>query len=153
MHAYIYIHACMLGRFSCVQLLVTLWSVACEAPVSMGFSRQVYWSGSPCPPPGDLLNSAQIHISYISCSDRQFFTTSTTCEAHINMYIFMYFICTETIHFWRFILELVTVIVSRERIHTDGRQEQEEYLTSHYTHLYISCILYCVLPIQKIKVN
>ena len=75
MHAciyiYIFISACMLGHFSCVQLLVTLWAVAREAPVSMGFSRQVYWSGSPCPPPGDLPNSAQIHISYVSCTDRQ----------------------------------------------------------------------------------
>ena len=37
-------------------LLVTLWTVACRAPLSMGFSRQEYWSGLPCPPPGDLPN-------------------------------------------------------------------------------------------------
>ena len=30
------------------------WSVACQAPLSMGFSRQKYWSGLPCPSPGDL---------------------------------------------------------------------------------------------------
>ena len=30
--------------------------VACQAPLSMGFSRQEYWSGLPCPPPGDLPN-------------------------------------------------------------------------------------------------
>ena len=34
--------------------LATPWSVACQAPLSMGFSRQEYWSGLPCPPPGDL---------------------------------------------------------------------------------------------------
>ena len=39
---------------SCVQLIVTLWAVARQAPLSMGFSRQEYWSGLPCPPPGDL---------------------------------------------------------------------------------------------------
>ena len=33
--------------------LVTTWTVACQAPLSMGFSRQEYWSGLPCPPPGD----------------------------------------------------------------------------------------------------
>ena len=33
---------------------MTLWTVACQAPLSMGFSRQEYWSGLPCPPPGDL---------------------------------------------------------------------------------------------------
>ena len=37
-----------------VQLLVTTWTVACQAPLSMAFSRQEYWSGLPCPPPGDL---------------------------------------------------------------------------------------------------
>ena len=32
----------------------TLRTVACQAPLSLGFSRQEYWSGLPCPPPGDL---------------------------------------------------------------------------------------------------
>ena len=44
----------MLSRFYCVQLCATLWTVACQAPLSMGFSRQEYWSGLPCAPPGDL---------------------------------------------------------------------------------------------------
>ena len=34
--------------------LVTPWTVACQAPLSMGFSRQAYWSGLPFPSPGDL---------------------------------------------------------------------------------------------------
>ena len=46
--------ACMLSRFSRVQLFVTPWTVACQAPLSMGFSGQEYWSGLPCPPPGDI---------------------------------------------------------------------------------------------------
>ena len=37
-----------------VQLFVTLWTTACQAPVSLEFSRQEYWSGLPFPPPGDL---------------------------------------------------------------------------------------------------
>ena len=37
-----------------VQLFATLWTVARQAPLSMGFSRQEYWSGLPCLPPGDL---------------------------------------------------------------------------------------------------
>ena len=36
---------CMLSRFSQVQLFVTLWTVACQAPLPMGFFRQEYWSG------------------------------------------------------------------------------------------------------------
>ena len=47
-------HACMLSRFSRVWHFAILWTVACQAPLSMGFSRQEYWSGLPCPPPGDL---------------------------------------------------------------------------------------------------
>ena len=39
-----------------VQLFATLWTVACQAPLSMVFFRQEYWSGSPFPPPGDLPN-------------------------------------------------------------------------------------------------
>ena len=45
---------CMLSHFSCVRLFGTLWTVAHHAPLSMGFSRQEYWSEMPCPPPGDL---------------------------------------------------------------------------------------------------
>ena len=37
-----------------VQLFVTLWTVTYKAPLSMGFSRQEYWSGLPFPSPGDL---------------------------------------------------------------------------------------------------
>ena len=44
----------MLSRFSPAQLFVTLWTVAHQAPLSMGFSRQEYWSGLLCPPPGTL---------------------------------------------------------------------------------------------------
>ena len=39
-----------------VQLFSTLWTIAPQAPLSMGFSRQEYWSGLPCPPPGELPN-------------------------------------------------------------------------------------------------
>ena len=37
-----------------VRLFVTLWTVACQAPLPVGFSKQEYWSGLPFPPPGDL---------------------------------------------------------------------------------------------------
>ena len=44
----------LLSHFSHVQLFATPWTVAHQAPPSMGFSRQEYQNGSPCPPPGDL---------------------------------------------------------------------------------------------------
>ena len=56
-----YIHDCIIGEFGglltklCLTL-VTPWAVACQDPLSMGFSRQEYWSGLPFPSPGDLPN-------------------------------------------------------------------------------------------------
>ena len=43
---------CMLSCFSRVQLFSTLWTVACQVPLSLRFSRQESWSGLPCPSPG-----------------------------------------------------------------------------------------------------
>ena len=67
---------CMLSH---VQLFVTLWTVACQAPLSMGFSRQESWSGSPCPPPGHLPDPGIEPTSLISpVLAGGFFTTSAT---------------------------------------------------------------------------
>ena len=49
-----YLCMCMLSCFSCVWLFVTLWTVAYQAPLSMGLSRREYWSGLPRPLPGNL---------------------------------------------------------------------------------------------------
>ena len=46
----------LLSHFSHVQLCVTLWTTVLKDPLSMGFSRQEYVSGLPCPSPGDLPN-------------------------------------------------------------------------------------------------
>ena len=45
---------CMLSHFGRVQLFETPWTVTCQDPLSMGFSRQEYWSGLSCPPPEAL---------------------------------------------------------------------------------------------------
>ena len=47
-------HASTLSLFSCIQLCVTLWTLAHQAPLSMGFSRKEYRNGLLCPPPRDL---------------------------------------------------------------------------------------------------
>ena len=49
-------NACVLSCFSHVWLFATLWAAARQAPLSMGFSGQEYWSGLPCSSPGDLLD-------------------------------------------------------------------------------------------------
>ena len=45
---------CVCLSFSCAQFFETPWTVACQAPLSIEFSRQEYWSGLPFPTPGDL---------------------------------------------------------------------------------------------------
>ena len=57
---------CILSHFGHVQLFVTPWTVAHQAPLSMGFSRQEYWSGLPRPPPGDLPDRALESASPVS---------------------------------------------------------------------------------------
>ena len=52
--------------FSCVQLFAILWTAAHQAPLSMGFSRQEYWSGLPCPPSGDLPDPGIESMSLVS---------------------------------------------------------------------------------------
>ena len=47
----------VLSHFSHVRFFETLWTVGCQAHLSMGFSRQEHWSGSPCSLPGDLTDS------------------------------------------------------------------------------------------------
>ena len=56
----------MLCHFSHVWLSVILWTVAHQAPLSIGFTRQEYWSGLPCPPSGDLPNLGIESVSLIS---------------------------------------------------------------------------------------
>ena len=63
-----------------VQLIATLWAVARQVPLSVGFSRQEYWSGLPFLFPGDLPHPG-IKPTLPTLADG-FFTSSTTWEAH-----------------------------------------------------------------------
>ena len=73
----VFVHA----KVSCVWFFVTLWTLALQAPLSMGFSRQEHWSRLPFPPPGDLLNPGIEPLSPGLAG--RFFTTSTTWEAQV----------------------------------------------------------------------
>ena len=74
--------ACMLSRFSCVHLFVTSWTTAHQALLSMGFSRQEYWSRLPFLPPGNLPNPGIKPVSLNSPAlASSFFTTSVIWEA------------------------------------------------------------------------
>ena len=74
---------CIFSCFSCVQLCATPRTIAHQAPLSTGFSRQEYWSGLPFPPPGDLLDSGIELAPLLSPAlAGGFFTTSAAWEAH-----------------------------------------------------------------------
>ena len=73
---------CGLSHLRHVQLFVTLWTIACQAPLSKGFFRQEYWSEWPCPPPRDLPNPGTEPTSHTSPAlAGRFFTTSAAWEA------------------------------------------------------------------------
>ena len=76
----LYSKVCMCAKsFSHVQLFGTLWTIACQASLSMGFSRQEYWSGLPFPFAGDLPDPG---IELVSPASPElavwFFTTSAS---------------------------------------------------------------------------
>ena len=79
-----YISLCVCAQsLSHVRLFTTPWTVTRQSPLSMGFSRQEYWNGLLCPPPGDLPNPG---IEPVFCIDRQVLyhcLLSTTWEAQI----------------------------------------------------------------------
>ena len=70
----------VLGRFSRVWLFTTLWTVACQAPLSVRFSRQEYWSRLPFPSPGDLPHLGTELTSLKSALTGGLFTTSAPWE-------------------------------------------------------------------------
>ena len=70
------------SHFSCVRFCASPWTIARQASLSMGFSKQEHWSGWPCPPPRDLPDPGMESVSFKSpASAGRFFTTSTTWEA------------------------------------------------------------------------
>ena len=83
-----FMQVCVLGLFA------TPWTIACQVPLSMGFSRQEYWSGLPCPPPEELPDPGIKPVSYVSCIARGVFTNSATWEAlrytYTHTHIYMY---------------------------------------------------------------
>ena len=61
-----------------VQLFATPWTIACQAPLSVGFPRQEYWSGLPFPSPGDLPDPGVEYVSPTLAGG--FYTTESPAE-------------------------------------------------------------------------
>ena len=85
-----------LSCFTYVHFFATLWTVGPHSPLSMGFSRQDYQSGLPCPPPRHLPDPRIEPVFVMSPAlAGNFFTTSTTWEAHL--YLLLIIIITNTV--------------------------------------------------------
>ena len=81
---------------------MTPWTAARQAPLSMGFSRQEYWSGLPCPPPGDLPDSGTELTSLLSLAlAGGFFTTSAPWEAAARLDLNFGSEAAEPVDWWR----------------------------------------------------
>ena len=78
----------MLSSFSCVRLFAALWTITHQAPLSMRFFKQEYWSGLPCPSSRDLpdpgIELTCLVSPALACV---FFATSTMWEALILLYM------------------------------------------------------------------
>ena len=86
-------HVYVIGRFSRVQLFATLWTVARKGPLSMGFSRQEYWSGLPCCPPGDLPDLGMEPVSPASPAlEGRFFTAEPPVKPSRSMIHFIFYV-------------------------------------------------------------
>ena len=98
---------------SCVQLFVTTSTVAHKVPLSKGLSRQEYWSGLPCPPPGDLPNPGIKPRSPALQADS---LPSETPGKAIN--------CVEYTKFFLGAEEIVLKHRSKEGSHVSSRQQK-----------------------------
>ena len=79
-------YLCVLSRFCLVQFFVTLWTSALQVPLSMGFSRQQYWSGLPFPSPEDF-SDPETELSFLICLlhwQMGFLITSATWDGEGN---------------------------------------------------------------------
>ena len=83
----------MLSCFSCVQLFATPWTVAHQAPLSLGSSKQDYWTGLPLPSLGDLHDPGIEPMSPASPAlAGRFFTTSATWEVVLKSTMYKLYI-------------------------------------------------------------
>ena len=83
-------HVHVLSHFIPIQHFATLWTLAHQAPLSMEFSRQAYWSGLPFPPPGDLPNLGTTPMSLESSALAGGFFTTEPPGKHSALYTSFY---------------------------------------------------------------
>ena len=140
---FIYIYICLLGLCVCAWSCLTLCHpMDCSplGPLSMGFSRQKYWSGMPFPTPGDLPNPGVEPRSPVppALAGRSF-TTSAAWEAHVP-------VCTHTIEYYSSIKKNVIMPVAATWMDLGGIMLSEISRTKTDT-------VWCHLSVESKKYN
>ena len=125
---------------SCVQLLATPWTAAYQAPPSMGFSRQEYWSGVPLPSPNQTKTNIQAKLSF--CIRKK--------EALAEIFLF------HTIHFhipdlFPYYFQISHLLISNRKKHNDFRSYK---FMVHMHFIFIHCsVVYSLSCIYKFNQN
>ena len=105
---------------SCVQLFAALWTVALQAPLSMEFSRQEYWSRLPFPSPGNFLTQGLNSISCSSCTVGRFFTAEPLRKPNVDCIIYSIFY----LHLLLYLYPLETLVKSTSKRIFHGSSEK-----------------------------
>ena len=122
-----------------VWLCVTPWTVAHQAPLSMGCSRQESWSGLLCPPPGDLPDPGIKHISpWYRALSHEFFTTCSTWKAQDHQGV------PEFLFYWEY-KGIFFFLRNNQNILGDlANYCMTEFLSSYFRDSISVCINNCV---------
>ena len=131
------------SHFSRVWLFATLWTMICQAPLSMDFSRQEHWNGLPCPSARDVPDSGMepwVQSLASPALANRFFTTSTTWEAEKRE-------CRENIN--------TKQLGYRELVPKDGgrRDVQSWRQTFCHAHHNKKLCLYSIRYVEPLKVS
>ena len=157
----IWMHASMQSHFTHAQLFVNPWARARQAPLSMGFSRQQYWSGLPFPSPEVLPNPGikPRDRTQVSCIAGRFFTVWATREAyatilqHVCVCVHMYMcvhICTHVcVHVYTHVCVWIYT-----HVYVCAHTYTHVYVCMHtHTHVcvYYIYVIYIILP--RVRTN
>ena len=136
--------AWVISRFSRVRLFATLWTVARQVPLSMGFSRQEYWSGLPCPSPGDLpIQGSNPHLLRLLNCRRLLYLVGSSHQLQLQILNSSVKNSSEQLCCWLLPSDMRTTVAERSRI-TPPTQQQ---WTSFEHFLYASSSLNFTWPL------
>ena len=144
----------MLGHSRRVPLFATQWTVAHQAPLSMGFSRQENWSSLPFPVPWYLPNPGMEPTSPALAGE--FFTTGASCEAHtLKVYNLIIWLCdihhnqaNEHIHHLTELLPF-SFVVRTHKVNHFSKFQVHDTIVIRVTRLYIRFLKLFILHTNK----